>query len=151
MYYCSNRLEHQKTNKAASGRLYGMHMLSLEKGFTIIEVLVAVFILGIAMVGLVMGFSSGLATVAQLREISVADRIVQEKMEELRGGGTVGVIPASEKRESVTYTISVSESQVQLALTKVSVTIQWTSHANRALSRSIVTYFTENGITQVSQ
>lgn len=123
-------------------------MFQEEKGFTIIEVLVAVFVIGVATVGIVMGFSNGLALVREVREIATADRIVQEIMEELRGGENIGNIPPSVEREGTVYEILPDSSPVLTALTQVTVTVEWESHTGRTLSRSLVTYFTEDGITK---
>jgi len=123
-------------------------MVQKWQGFTIIEVLVAVFIIGVATVGIVMGFSSGLAMVEEIRQMATADRIAQEVMEELRGGENIGNIPPSVEREETVYEIFPDPSPVLSALTQVTVTVEWTSHTGRNFSRSLVTYFTEDGITK---
>ena len=119
---------------------------SKTQGFTIVEVVVAVFIISVTIVGGVMGFSNGLALVADLRERATADRIAQETMEEFRGGIP---IPHNETTSTEgTYTVTTDPQAVQSALTKVTVTVGWTSHRGNPRSRSLVTYFTENGITK---
>lgn len=123
-------------------------MLKKEQGFTIIEVLVAVLIIGVATIGIVMGFSNCLAMVENIKQTSVANRVAQEIMEELRGGKKIEEIPASIERKGVVYTISISPFTVSPALTQVSVKVSWQSHTGKTLSRSLVTYFTENGITR---
>ena len=127
-------------------------MLQLDKGFTIIEVLISALIITVAIVGLVMGFTGGLNKVGQLRETSIADRLIQEKMEELRGGFREIPSPTSpdvldDGRYEVTITAVQAEPSLT-ALTKVTVTVEWLSHIGKQLSRSLVTYFTEKGITK---
>lgn len=120
-----------------------------EDGFTIIEVAVAILIIGVTTIGLIMGFSNGLAMVEDIKQTSVADRLVQEKMEELRGN--TELIPATS--QTVTegiYTITIEATSVAPALTQVSIKVNWISHTGKNLSRSLVTYFTENGITKSS-
>jgi len=140
-----------------------------KKGFTIIEVIVGVLIISVAIVGIAIGFSGGLAMVNEIRQIATADRIAQEIMEELRGGESLEAIPSSlekdgvtytlEKdgvtytleKDGVTYTIFVSPSTIQTAqtaLTQVTVAVSFESHTGRNISRRLATYFTENGITK---
>ncbi|MBE0478997.1 prepilin-type N-terminal cleavage/methylation domain-containing protein [Candidatus Aerophobetes bacterium] len=121
-----------------------------KQGFTLIEVMVAVFVIAVTIVGLVMGFSYATALVQELREISVADRIAQEKMEELRGDASLlpngfQTIPADPP-----YTITISPISVEPALTQITVTVRFNSHARKGveISRSLVTYFAEGGITK---
>lgn len=126
-------------------------MYKSKAGFTIIEVLIATFIIGVAMAGLVMGFSNGLAMVEEMREISTADRLIQGTMEELRGG-IIDIPGAPDYRRITTipdkpYTVTTSATSVESTLTKVTVTVNWDSHTGKTISRSLVTYFTENGIT----
>ena len=124
-------------------------MITTTKGFTLIEVLVAVFIIAVSLIGLVIGFSNGFAWMEEMEETSVANHIAQEKMEELRGG--VREIPDPNSSTTIIenpYEITIAATQVQPALTQVTVTVSWNSHSGKALSRSLVTYFTENGITK---
>ena len=129
-------------------------MLFSKRGFTLIEVLVTIFIIAVAVIGLVMGFSSGLATVQELKQISVADHIAQEKMEELRGGAPLQETPHPQEviQEGTRYfyTITVTPVSGATALSKVTVTVNFTSHTGRSITRRLVTYFTENGITKGS-
>lgn len=128
-------------------------MITTIKGFTLIEVLVAVFIIAVSLIGLAIGFSNGFAWMEEMEETSVANHIAQEKMEELRGG--VREIPDPNSSTTILenpyenpYEITIAATQVQPALTQVTVTVSWNSHSGKALSRSLVTYFTENGITK---
>lgn len=127
-------------------------MLKPNKGFTLIEVMAAVFIIAVTMVGLVMGFSYATALVQELREISVADRIAQEKMEELRGDASL--LPASPQPpqpiEGTPYTITIVPTSVEPALTQITLAVRFNSHTRKGveISRSLVTYFAEGGITK---
>ncbi len=119
------------------------------KGFTFIEVLIAVFIITVSLLGLAIGFSNGFAWMEEVREVSVANRIAQEKMEELRGGMREIPNPGSPITISEDpYEIIIVATQVESALTQVTVAISWESRPGKALSRNLVTYFTENGITK---
>ena len=124
-------------------------MIATVKGFTFIEVLIAVFIITVSLLGLAIGFSNGFAWMEEVREVSVANRIAQEKMEELRGGMREIPNPGSPITISEDpYEIIIVATQVESALTQVTVAISWESRPGKALSRNLVTYFTENGITK---
>ncbi|MBC7189762.1 prepilin-type N-terminal cleavage/methylation domain-containing protein [Candidatus Aerophobetes bacterium] len=123
------------------------------KGFTIIEVLFAIFITAVAITGIVMGFSNGLFLVGELRQISDADRLCQQKMEELRGDSTQlpGPPDFSETTFQDIYDVTISATPaIAPGLTKVTVTVSFTSRSGRNIERKLVTYFTENGISKGS-
>jgi len=124
-------------------------MISTAKGFTLIEVLIAIFIIGVSLMGLAIGFSSGLVWIEEVKETSVANRIAQEKMEELRG--QVREIPNPVSPVTISedpYEIIITATQVEPALTQVTVTVRWISHSGREQSRSLVTYVTKEGINK---
>ena len=127
-------------------------MFSSQKGFTLIEAMVAIFIIAVAVIGVVVGFSSGLATVQELEQISVADKIAQEKMESLRGGAPLVATsqPESIQREGTVYycTVSVSPVSGATALSEVTVLVNFTSRTGRNITRRLSTYFAEDGITK---
>ena len=114
-------------------------------GFTILEVLIAAFILGVAVLGLVIGLNRGLALVGDIREISTADRLAQQTMEEMRGG--IRVV-ATDSFESGRYTVTIADLAVAEALTRVTVTVQFNSQLQGSVERSLVTYFTEGGVSK---
>ena len=116
-----------------------------DSGFTLLEVLIAAFILGVAVLGLVIGLNRGLALVGDMREISTADRLAQETMEEMRGGiRAVG----TDSFESGRYTVTIADLAVAEALTRVTVTVQFNSQLQGSVERSLVTYFTEGGVSK---
>jgi len=129
-------------------------VLQLDKGFTVIEVLISALIVTVAIIGLVIGFTGALNKVGQLRETSIADRLVQEKMEELRGGfREIPPLASPDVLNDGRYEVTITAVQAGpslTALTKVTVTVEWLSHTDKQLSRSLVTYFTEKGITKTS-
>ena len=112
---------------------------SKTQGFTIIEVVVAVAIISVTIVGGVMGFSNVLALLGEVRETSTADRLAQEAMEEIRAG----LVPVDDTTDRYTTDVSFQGSGLS-ALTKVTVTVTWKSQTGNNRSRSLVTYFTES-------
>lgn len=123
---------------------------SKTQGFTIIEVIVAVFIISITVVGGVMGFSNVLVLLGEVRDTSTADRLAQQTMEELRAA----TIPFDDPTDRYDTDVSPAAesifplSELTTGLTEVTVTVTWTSRTGQNKSRSLVTYFTENGITK---
>lgn len=122
-----------------------------KEGFTIIEVMFAAFISAVTIVGVIMGFSRGLTLVEEVKELSGADRLAQEKMEELREGERE--IPPSGSptiiyQDPYQVTIAATAAQPSIeALTRVTVTVEWDSHTGRSLSRALSAYFAKNGLT----
>ncbi len=124
-------------------------MRTAVKGFTLIEVLIAVFIIAISLLGLAIGFSNGLAWIQVIREVSVANRIAQEKMEEIRGTDPADIPYNTEETKLDKYNVYVdSPVQIEVGLTQATVRVTWTSHSGRELSRSLATYVTEWGINK---
>jgi len=109
------------------------------QGFTIIEVVVAVAIISITIIGGVMGFSNVLALLGEVRETSTADRLAQEAMEEVRAG----LVPVDDTTDRYTTDVSFQGSSLS-GLTKVTVTVTWKSQTGNNRSRKLITYFTES-------
>ena len=131
-------------------------MISTVKGFTLIEVLIAIFIIGVSLMGLAIGFSSGLVWIEEVKETSRANRVVQEKMEEIRGIDPKDIkskpetpIDDDKGLNDATYDINVAPVPgISNGISMVTVTVQWTSHSGREQSCSLVTYVTKEGINK---
>jgi len=116
-------------------------MISTVKGFTLIEVLIAIFIIGISLLGLAVGFSNGLVWIEEVRETSVANRIAQGKMEEIRGTDPADIPYSTDEIKLDKYHVYVdSPTEIEADLIQVTVRVTWTSHSGREQSRSLVTY-----------
>src|SRR5947207_7982848 len=57
---------------------------ALRRAFTLIEVMMAVLVVGVAFVSLYLGFTQGFGTIQVARENLRATQILQEKMETIR-------------------------------------------------------------------
>ena len=130
-------------------------MISTVKGFTLIEVLIAIFIIGISLMGLAIGFSSGLVWIEEVKETSRANRVVQEKMEEIRGTDPADIQSEPEKQiegkglNDVTYDINVAPVPgISNGISMVTVVVRWISHSGREQSLSLATYVTKEGINK---
>ena len=136
--------------------------------FSMIEVLVAVSVLGIMFVSLYSGFSAGFAIIQLSRENLRATQVLQEKMETIRlytwdQINTAGFIPTNfvenfytagtntNSTLSLMYTGQVSIASAPITesysneLKTVSIRVQWLS-AGVVRSREMTTFVTRNGL-----
>lgn len=131
-----------------------------------IEVLVAVVVLGVMFISLYSGFSSGFAVVQLARENLRATQIMQEKMETIRlytwdQINTAGFIPTNfvegfyptgtNAGSSMSYTglVTIVDAPVTESysneLKRVNIQLQWVS-ANVLRTREMQTFVTRNGL-----
>ena len=133
--------------------------------FSLIEILVAVVLLGIMFVSLYSGFSAGFAVMQLARENLRATQILQEKMETIRlytwdQINTPGFIPTNfvesfyavgTNGNSMNYTGTVRIAQAPVStpysneLKQVKIVLEWVS-ADVLRSRQMQTYVTRHGL-----
>ncbi|MGV3773654.1 MAG: PulJ/GspJ family protein [Verrucomicrobiales bacterium] len=148
--------------------------LGSDLAFTMIELMVAVAIVGVMFVSLYAGFSTGFAVIQLARENLRASQILQEKMETIRlytwdqinrtnfipatfvepfyaVSQTGSTIPASSGDTGLIYTGKVSITNAPVTesysseLRMVTITINWKS-ANVQRTREMSTFVTRNGL-----
>jgi prepilin-type N-terminal cleavage/methylation domain-containing protein len=133
--------------------------------FSMIEILVAMTVLGIMFVSLYSGFSSGFAVVQLARENLRATQILQEKMETIRlytwdQINTPGFVPtnfvdnfyvSSNVVSGMSYTGRVTIAKAPVSetysneLKSVTIDLKWVS-ADVMRTRTMQTYVTRNGL-----
>ncbi|HEX7860857.1 MAG TPA: prepilin-type N-terminal cleavage/methylation domain-containing protein [Verrucomicrobiae bacterium] len=138
---------------------------SSEKAYSLVEVLVAVVVLGIMFVSLYSGFSAGFAVTQLARENLRATQILQEKMETIRlytwdQINTPGFMPTNfvesfyavgTNANSMTYTGTVwvtkapSTNSYSNELKLVNIKLNWVS-ADVQRTRQMQTYVTRHGL-----
>lgn len=112
-------------------------------GFTLIEVLCSVFILGLALVSILAAFSMGAKASAFTEEKLIAYTLLEEKMEELEASEFSEL--ADEARAEVLgfsgYDIAVAVTDVgsNTDLKEVQVTIYWTGPFGQEISETFTT------------
>ena len=125
------------------------NILKKENGFSLVEILVAIFILGAALVPIFIMFSEGISLTARSTELNLAVNSAQDKMEEIRNmthnSITIGTWPDEEiavgERDFIRH-VTVAESGIVGAggnLKKITVEVFW-SHEDTTHSTSLVTY-----------
>ncbi|MDP3804344.1 MAG: prepilin-type N-terminal cleavage/methylation domain-containing protein [Candidatus Omnitrophota bacterium] len=112
-----------------------------KKGFTLLEVLIAVLIMGSGLVFLLQALSSGLFTGGINENELVGINLAQEKMELIRNSSYAGVV--SEAKAAIpgfsAFSRQVAFTTPITDLKQVTVTVYWFNKATE-ISTSLVTY-----------
>jgi prepilin-type N-terminal cleavage/methylation domain-containing protein len=117
--------------------------LASRAGFSLIEVLVAIGILSVAILGLAVGA----ITITRANKTSqfhtVATNMAQDKLEQLRGGAFAGVVACSTNCDAVpptyqgvTYTRSWTVAPNTATFKQINVTVQWRDYISHSLTVS---------------
>ncbi|MCL4514439.1 MAG: prepilin-type N-terminal cleavage/methylation domain-containing protein [Firmicutes bacterium] len=105
-----------------------------EAGFTLLEVLVAVTILGIGLTVLVEGFAAGLAVLQNTRNNSIAIILAEGKLAEVENGLVAGdsgdFAEAGEEYSRFRWTVSTEQGEPG-GIRKITVTVSWDSPRGR--------------------
>ena len=125
------------------------NILKKENGFTLVEIMVAVLILGAALIPIFIMFSEGISLTARSTELNLAVNTAQDKMEEIRNmthnSITIGTWPDEEVtigNRSFVRHVTVTNSDVSGAggnLKKITVEVFW-NHEDTTQSTSLMTY-----------
>jgi len=158
----------QKNQKSTQFDLSGGATLGGQSGHTLVEVMVALSVLGFMVVSLYAGFSSGFAVLRVARENMRATQILQERMEVLRlirwDDVTPGFIPttftapfyATEPTNTpvgsfgYTGTVIITNPPAETYsdhLRMIKIDLTWTS-GNVTRSREMTTYVSKYGLQQ---
>ncbi|MDO9464051.1 MAG: prepilin-type N-terminal cleavage/methylation domain-containing protein [bacterium] len=140
-----------------------IRIVKLNRGFTLIETMIAILILSVGLIGLFTAFSNGPATIRRTAEISTATKIAQDAMEIIRdssfatitGWGTFSNQDFTAITGNATQGLANLNSGVVLLsisdfidsnIKQVSITVQWAGAQGQTFSRSITTLVTNGGI-----
>lgn len=118
--------------------------LRVKKGFTLLEVILAIVLLGTGLAVLLQVVSTGLFAGGQNEDTIIAANLIQEKIEELRNA-TYSTI-ASEDKAAVSgfsaFNRKVDVTTPQTGLKQVSVTVYWFAKADE-MNTNMVTYVSD--------
>ncbi len=117
-----------------------------QKGFTILEVLVAMIVLAIGLLGLAPMFVMSMRGNQFSREVSETAYLAQDRIEQLKNQTIISPIPFNETTSSGSYTRTVNVSDrtvdgtIPPGVYRINVTLNWTDKQGRSHSTSYLTY-----------
>ncbi|MCS6863129.1 MAG: type II secretion system GspH family protein [Abditibacteriales bacterium] len=117
-----------------------------QSGFTLLELMVALVILALGIVGLMRAVSQGMAATAQIRDVTTATTLAQMKMEEL--ASHIADLPAESRGdfgdEAPEFSWRAVAEETDIAgLKKITVFVFW-QRGNRQQSVTLETCVSEN-------
>ncbi|MFH1093353.1 MAG: type II secretion system protein [Candidatus Omnitrophota bacterium] len=130
------------------------------KGFTLVEILMTMIILSASLMGIFMLFSKGTMFIAEVQANNLVINMLEEQMELIRQTqfSTIITTPSSTFISAGFTQLSNPQGQILVdsppepvfpisRIVRVTVTITWDSPAGQSLTRSLVTYITDEGIS----
>jgi prepilin-type N-terminal cleavage/methylation domain-containing protein len=134
-----------------SGRRSGVR----RRGFSAIEALIAMTVLGVMLLTLISVFIYGFGAVSRARQTALATQIVQERMEAIRAlpFDSISALGTSFSDAKLSGLYGGTGFQAVEAgpgddIKKVTVGVRWTYHGS-ARNKRIVTYMTREGINKI--
>ena len=128
-----------------------------EQGGTLVEVMITSLILAIVIVGSMAIFAKCNIFANGLREHSIINNALNERMEEIRGMAfsSVLVLPSTftatgfvELTPNATGTLVLEDTFSDTNIRKVTLTASWTGQEGRSMTKSMAAYVTSNGINK---
>jgi type II secretion system protein I len=119
---------------------------SRQSGFTLLELMVALVILALGIVGLMRAVSQGMAATAQIRDVTTATTLAQMKMEEL--ASHVADLPAEssgdfgDEAPAFSWRATAESTDIE-GLKRITVVVLW-QRGNRQQSVTLETCVSEN-------
>jgi prepilin-type N-terminal cleavage/methylation domain-containing protein len=111
------------------------------KGFTLVEVMIAMLILGIGLSLIYNIFPLGIRISRQVQNLGRVSFFAQKKIEELKTSNTT-IADSSGQEEGFNWTIKITDyiSEGNVALKKIQLDAQW-QEGQDTLEKTFVTYF----------
>lgn len=109
-------------------------------GFTLVEILVAVFILVVGILGVISVATTVINGNAFGKRITTATVLAQEKMEELKNTAYASVVTGSDTQESIytrTWTVTTDSPAAGMKTIEVAVTFPWESTTRNVTLKTI--------------
>jgi len=123
-------------------------------GFTFIEVLITMLILGVVLIALLSCFIYGFSILSRMRQLTIATQSIQEELELIRNMPFNNILGLDNSftneslslLENSSGIISLEDSAGD-DIKKLTVSVLW-SHHGRKMRRDVVTYVTRKGINK---
>lgn len=130
--------------------------LKNRRGFTLVEVLISVFVLAVAVAGTLLAFTKTNQMMTQLRELTVAEQCVKEEIESIRdmsytailGMGSTFTAAGFSSLNNAAGTLTIDDPFGDPDIRRVTVTVAWDSNQGRQLSIQQATLVTREGINK---
>lgn len=124
------------------------------EGFTLIEVLVTIFLLAIVLISMISAFIYGFNILSRIKQVAVAAQIVQEEMEKIRNMDfdSILLLGSSFSHEDLGQLLEGQGIRALEAgpgddIKKLSVSVTW-KHRGEPQRKDVVTYITREGINK---
>ena len=114
---------------------------SWRNGFTLVEILVAVFVLVVGLLGVISVATTVINGNAFGKRITTATTLAQDKIEELRGTAYSSIVSGSDTQESIytrTWTATPGSPAAGMKTIEVAVTFTWESTTHDVTLKTIV-------------
>lgn len=112
-----------------------------QSGFTLVEVLVAIFVLVFGLLGVISVATTVINGNAFSKEITTATTLAQDKMEELKGTAYSSIASGSDTQESIytrTWTVTPDSPADGMKTIEVTVEFQWKGATRNVTLKTIV-------------
>lgn len=128
-------------NRAQSGRYLGAPPAKGQAGFTLVEILVAMTIFAVAVLGLAVGATSVMRANQTSYFSTVATNLAQDKLEEIKarsGDYITSGGPITDTVNNVTFSRSwtVTDDSPASGVKRIDVTVTWTDYMSHTLTVS---------------
>jgi len=118
-----------------------MNKIANSSGFTLIEIMIAMFVLAVGLLG-----AAGVATTvingnALSKKITTATTLAQDKMEELKGTDYASIATDSDTQESIytrTWTVTSDSPAADIKTIEVKVEFQWKGTTHNVTLKTMV-------------
>ena len=120
------------------------------KGFTLVEIIISIFIIAVALLAILSGFSGTTLFLGKVRDLAIADEYLKGKMEVARGVSygdlnSIEGIEVSEKLISIQVTDPTDHSTITVSVPVAEVRASYSStFPPREFTRSITFYIYED-------
>ena len=133
-----------------------IQIMHTQEGTTLVEVLLAVVILAVVIVGSIALFAKCSVFAEEIKEHSIVNNALNERMEEIRdmpyntilGLGTSFTAAGFTQLDNTSGTMTLEDTFSDSDIRKVNLVINWSTAQGRAYNKSLSAYVTNTGINK---
>ena len=160
MFIKTGNLRAEPTGRYGSGRSASSSCGSSARGFTVVEVVIAVIVLSLVIGTTITTIQRSFLSLDSARNISVAGQILQSEIEKTRmhdwstvsayGSGPTAMSLdsafTSQKQIGNRFSVTRTVSTVKTDMLKITYTASWNSFDGRQLTRSLTSFYAKDGL-----